>query len=77
MTEEESFSTIKITKKIKNADSSPTYAPLRGEGLLGKKDKKALDFIKSKYFWCNIMAIIMCLPLFAMECRGTNSGNNT
>jgi hypothetical protein len=25
--------------KNKNADSSPTYAPLRGGGLLGKKDK--------------------------------------
>jgi hypothetical protein len=37
MTEEERFSTIKITKKTKNADSSPTYASLRGEGLLGKK----------------------------------------
>jgi hypothetical protein len=40
MTEEERFSTIKITKKTKNADSSPTYAPLRGGGLLGKKDKE-------------------------------------
>jgi hypothetical protein len=37
MTEEESFSTIKITKKTKNADSSPAYASLRSEGLLGKK----------------------------------------
>jgi hypothetical protein len=37
MTEEERFSTITITKKTKNADSSPTYASLRGEGLLGKK----------------------------------------
>jgi hypothetical protein len=39
MTEEECFSTIKITKKTKNADSSPIYALLRGGGLLGKKDK--------------------------------------
>jgi hypothetical protein len=39
MTEEERFSTIKITQKTKNTDSSPTYASLRGEGLLGKKDK--------------------------------------
>jgi hypothetical protein len=39
MTEEERFSTIKITKKTKNTDSSPAYASLRGEGLLGKKDK--------------------------------------
>jgi hypothetical protein len=40
MTKEERFSTITITKKTKNADSSPTYAPLRGGGLLGKKDKQ-------------------------------------
>jgi hypothetical protein len=39
MTEEERFSTITITKKTKNTDSSPTYAPFRGGGLLGKKDK--------------------------------------
>jgi hypothetical protein len=41
MTEEESFSTITITK---NADSSPTYASLRGGGLLGKKDKGRVCF---------------------------------
>jgi hypothetical protein len=40
MTEEERFSTIKITKKTKNADSSPTYASLRGGGFSVKKDKK-------------------------------------
>jgi hypothetical protein len=39
MTKEDSFSTIMMMKKTKNADSSPTYASLRGEGLLGKKDK--------------------------------------
>jgi hypothetical protein len=38
MTKEDSFSIIMMMKKkTKNADSSPTYASLRGEGLLGKK----------------------------------------
>jgi hypothetical protein len=40
MTEEERFSTITITKKTKNADSSPTYAPLRGGGFSTKKIKR-------------------------------------
>lgn len=46
MTEEERFSTIKITKKTKNADSSSTYASLRGGGLLGKE--KRLSSIKGQ-----------------------------
>jgi hypothetical protein len=37
MTEEERFSTITITKKQKNADPSPTYASLRGEGSSRQK----------------------------------------
>jgi uncharacterized protein (UPF0335 family) len=41
ITEEESFSTIKITKKTKNADSSPIYASLRGGGFSAKKIKKS------------------------------------
>jgi hypothetical protein len=37
MTEEERSSTIKITKKTKNADSSPIYALLRGGAFSAKK----------------------------------------
>jgi hypothetical protein len=44
MTEEERFSTIKMTKKTKNADSSPTYTPLEMGVFSAKKDKN-----KSKY----------------------------
>jgi hypothetical protein len=40
MTEEERFSTIKITKKTKNADLSPTYAPLRDGGASRQKKIK-------------------------------------
>jgi hypothetical protein len=39
MTEEERFSTIKITKKTKNADSSPPMLRLEVEAFSAKKIK--------------------------------------
>jgi hypothetical protein len=53
MTEEERFSTIKITKKTKNADSSSTYASLRGGGLLGKEKIKAVQYKRTACFFTN------------------------